>query len=246
MTFSLPSLVTPPVLPALSAAPSPPTRTRVCPWVSALAYRLVPRFVLPFQFAKIHITGQENLPRRGAVLLTPTHRSRWDSVIVPYATGRWVTGRDLYFMVSSNEMEGFQGWWVKRLGGFPVNTQKPGRSSIQRGVELLRRQLMMVVFPEGDIFRDGAVHPLKAGPAHMALQAAKAENMTVSLVPIALHYSDPEVKRGCEVTVKIGKPLQAQAYDRTALKSATQALTADLAAALEQLNQDLQPPQSAQ
>lgn len=235
MTFSLPSLITStaPLSPAATAT----SKTQVCPWVSALAYRLVPRFILPFQFAKVQITGQENLPRRGAVLLTPTHRSRWDALIVPYATGRWVTGRDLFFMVSANEMEGFQGWWVKRLGGFPVNTKKPGRSSIQRGVELLRRQLMMVVFPEGDIFRDGAVHPLKAGPAHMALQAAQAEKMDVNLVPIVIHYSDPEVKRGCTVTVKIGKPLNTQDYDRTRTKQATQALTADLEAALAGLNE---------
>lgn len=237
MTFSLPSLVSPPALAAFPATPTPKTRTRICPWVSSLAYQVVPRFVLPFQFSKIHITGQENLPRQGAVLLTPTHRSRWDAVIVPYATGRWVTGRDLYFMVSANEMEGFQGWWVKRLGGFPVNTQKPGRSSIRRGVELLRRQRMMVVFPEGDIFRDGTVHPLKPGPAHMALQAAQAENMNVSLVPIAIHYSDPQVQRGCTVTLKIGKPLNTQAYDRTPAKQATQSLTADLTIALNQLNQ---------
>lgn len=248
MTFSLATL-----LPHSKANPTPaaapqPT-ARISPWLASLAYRLAHRVVMPLYFGKIQITGQENLPRSGAVLLTPTHRSRWDGLMIPYATGRWVTGRDVYFMVSANEMRGFQGWWVSRLGGFPVDTAKPGRSSIRRGVELLRRQRMLVVFPEGDIYRDGSVHPLKAGPAHMAIQAALAEHMEVQVVPIALHYSQAVPTQGCAVTIKIGKPLATGSYlpdsspttlNQSQFKHSTQALTADLEARLVALNEAAQ------
>ncbi|WP_017713216.1 lysophospholipid acyltransferase family protein [Prochlorothrix hollandica] len=220
--------------------PHPSPNPGICPWLAPVAYTVVHHWVLPFQFPTIKVMGQDNLPRSGAVLLTPTHRSRWDGLIIPYATGRWVTGRDAYFMVSANEMRGLQGWSVGRLGGFPVDTDRPGRSSVRRGVELLRQQQMLAVFPEGNIFQDGRVHPLKAGPAYMALQAANAENRDVQIVPIALHYSCATVSRGCTVTVKIDKPLSTQSYDRRQLKQATQALTADLEQRLVTLNDDVQ------
>jgi 1-acyl-sn-glycerol-3-phosphate acyltransferase len=72
--------------------------------------------VLPAFFSKITVTGQENIPLTGGVILAPTHRSRWDALILPYAVGRLVSGRDLRFMVSANEMKGVQGWFIRRLG----------------------------------------------------------------------------------------------------------------------------------
>ncbi|WP_353258196.1 1-acyl-sn-glycerol-3-phosphate acyltransferase, partial [Prochlorothrix hollandica] len=89
-------------------------KSNLCPWLTPVAYTLAHHLVLPFQFPTIEVVGQENLPRSGAVLLTPTHRSRWDGLMIPYATGRWVTGRDAYFMVSANEIRGLQGWCVGR------------------------------------------------------------------------------------------------------------------------------------
>jgi len=55
----------------------------VSPWLTPLVYTLANKIVLPFYFSKIDISGQENIPLTGAVIVAPTHRSRWDAIIVP-------------------------------------------------------------------------------------------------------------------------------------------------------------------
>src|SRR4028119_439206 len=91
--------------------------SRVSPWLTSLLYPLGHYVVLPFHFGKIEITGQEHLPKDGPVILAPTHRSRWDALMMPYSTGQKVTGRDLRFMVTADEVKGLQGWSSDIWGG---------------------------------------------------------------------------------------------------------------------------------
>src|SRR4028118_1327101 len=116
-----------------------PVTSHVCHWLTPILYFLGRRFVLPFYFRQLKVTGQENIPTSGPVILAPTHRSRWDALLMPAMTGRGVTGRDLRFMVSADEIRGIQGWFIRRLGGFPVDTKHPAITTLRHGVELLQQ-----------------------------------------------------------------------------------------------------------
>lgn len=223
---------------SLDAAPqvtaSTPVTSRFSPWLTPLAYS-VGRIVLPCYF-RITVIGQEHLPTAGPVILAPTHRSRWDALLVPYAAGRFVTGRDVRFMVTSDEVKGLQGWLIRRLGGFPVNPRQPAISSLRHGVEILRNREMLVIFPEGGIYRDQQVHPLKPGLARLALQAeASQPELGVQIVPMALHYSQPYPSWGCKATVRIGPALPVAQYRQGSPKQNARQLTADLDLALRRL-----------
>ncbi len=223
------SLNTPNLSPDEEIALSAPISSRVSPWLAPLAYLLGCRIVLPLHFGKIATFGQENLPKTGPVILAPTHRSRWDAVVVPAVTGRTVTGRDLTFMVSENEASGLQGWFVRRLGGFPVNTDRPSIRTLRYGVEVLLQQEMLVIFPEGNIFRDGLVHPLKPGLARLAVSAeATHPGLGVQVVPIGLKYSQSYPQWGCDVSICIGSPLKVADYNVGSVKQSAKQLTIDL------------------
>lgn len=232
-------LFKPPVLEIPTpAVEEKPKTTGVSPWLTAIAYPLGSKLVLPSYFSNIEITGQENIPRRGPVILAPTHRSRWDALMLPYATGRYVSGRDLRFMVTHDEMKGIQGWFIRRLGGFAVNPRHPAIATLRYGVEVLRRAEMMVIFPEGNIFRDHQIHALKQGLARIALQAQSTQPpLGVKIVPISLRYNPIIPQRGCEAKITIGSPLQVADYCKGSAKKNAQFLTADLRSALEHLDQ---------
>lgn len=210
---------------------------RISPLLTPLMYRLVGDIVLQRYFRSLEVQGQDQVPKSGPVILAPTHRSRWDALIIPYVTGRRVSGRDLYYMVSHDEMLGLQGWVIGQCGGFPVNTQAPSVSALRTGVELLRQGQALVVFPEGNIFRDRQIHPLKPGLARLALQAAQRCEEAIQIVPILLDYAQPYPQWGSEVKVLIGAPLSTRNYDVTRPKSAAQQLTNDLFRALQQLQE---------
>ncbi|MGY6531046.1 MAG: lysophospholipid acyltransferase family protein [Cyanobacterium sp.] len=197
----------------LAEANSPTITSEVAPWLSKIAYPLGKRLILPFFFKTITITGQENIPTDGAVIVAPTHRSRWDAIIVPYAVGRLSSGRDPHFMVSANEMKGIQGWFIRRLGGFPVNTDHPGIESLKYSFELLCQGEMVVIFPEGGIFRTHEVQPLKRGVAKIALDTEEVKpEVTTKILPVKIAYDQEIPKRGATVEVNIGKPLVVKKY----------------------------------
>ncbi|MBW4471222.1 MAG: 1-acyl-sn-glycerol-3-phosphate acyltransferase [Stenomitos rutilans HA7619-LM2] len=215
---------------------APPSDSQCSSWLASLVYPLGRHLVVPAYFKRVEVIGRENLPRTGPVILAPTHRSRWDAVLIPYAAGQDVTGRHLRFMVSADEVRGLQGWFIRHLGGFPIDTSRPAIASLRHGVELLQNRESLVIFPEGNIFRETQVQRLKPGLARLALQAeASQPKLGIQVVPIRLYYSKPLAPWRCRVKIFIGQPLYVAAYDLKAPKQSAQLLTADLKQALEAL-----------
>jgi 1-acyl-sn-glycerol-3-phosphate acyltransferase len=220
----------------VSAQATPSTYSSVSPWLTPLIYQLSRHVLLPFYFRQIEIVGQEHLPLSGPVVLAPTHRSRWDAFMVPYAAGRDTTGRDLRFLVSEDEMRGIQGWFIRQLGGFPVDTKRPTIASLRHGVELLQAGEVLVIFPEGNIFRERRIQPLKPGLARLAIQAEGGRpGLGIKIVPIVIEYNQPIPRWRCDVSVQIGTPLEVIHYTAESAKQAARRLTADLETALKSL-----------
>ncbi len=213
-----------------------PFTSRISPWLNPLVYFLGHHF-LPLFFGRIQITGQENIPKTGPVILAPTHRSRWDALLVPYAAGRCVTGRDLRYMVLITECLGLQGWFIRRLGGFAVDPKRPSITTLRHAVELLQHGEMLVIFPEGGICKGSKVHPLKPGIARLALTAESSQKgLGVKVLPIGINYSESNPQWGTDVTIHIGSPIQVADYMHDSIKQDAKRLTTDLAKTLKQLN----------
>ncbi|QLE55118.1 1-acyl-sn-glycerol-3-phosphate acyltransferase [Nostoc sp. TCL26-01] len=211
--------------------------SRVSPWLSPLVYFVGYHLLLPSFFRHIQVTGQENIPTTGPVILAPTHRARWDSFVLAYAAGRYVTGRDLKFMVTMTECQGLQGWFVRRMGGFPVDTLNPAVTALRHAVEVIQNGQMLVIYPEGNIFRDGKLHPLKPGIARLALSAESSHpGLGVKILPISINYSQPHPHWGTDVSIQIGSAINVQDYTNGKLKQNAKRLTEDLTRTLQHLS----------
>jgi 1-acyl-sn-glycerol-3-phosphate acyltransferase len=210
-----------------------PVSSKISPWLASALYPLGRFVILPSYFAEIQIIGQENLPPSGPTILAPTHRSRWDGILVAYAAGRHITGRDLRYMVSIDEFKGMAGWLIPRLGGFPIDRKHPGIASLRHGVELLQAGQMLAIFPEGAIFRDGQIHSLKPGLARLAIQAESLQpNLGVKIVPMNLEYQPTVPNWRSQVKITIAPPLSVSDYTLDNSKESGNRLTADLETAL--------------
>jgi 1-acyl-sn-glycerol-3-phosphate acyltransferase len=206
--------------------------------MTSLLYPLGRSMVLPSYLGQITVRGQTNFPAQGPLVVAPTHRSRWDGLVVGYALGRPVTHRDLRFMVSANEMRGLQGWVIRQFGGFPVDTTRASISALRHGIELLRAGKVLVIFPEGDIMRDRSVQTLKPGLARLAIQAQNslATAMTIRVLPVAIEYGQSHPQWRCGVQVNIGVPLEVTDYLNVFNQQGASMLTTDLKHALNQLS----------
>ena len=140
-------------------------------------------------FRRRIVIGGENLPSNGSVVLAPTHRSRWDALMLTMAAGRRITNRDCRYMVTRSEMKGLQGWFLNRLGCFPIDQGRPSLTTLRYAVDLLLSQQQLVVFPEGKINRFSEPVKLKKGLIRIA-QLASNKGIEVKIIPVGLAYSE--------------------------------------------------------
>jgi len=214
--------------------------SQINPCLIRLVYPLGCYAVMPLFFGQIEVIGRENIPKTGPAIVAPTHRSRWDALIIPHAVGRLVSGRDLRFMVTSDEYNRpIQGWFIRQLGGFPVNVARPGFGSLAHSIELLSQGEMLVIFPEGGIVRDTKVHRLKRGVARIALEVESGHpNRGVKILPIAVKYDSFYPSWGSNVTVKIGEPIDVANYSSASMKKSSEKLIGALETSLRELYEE--------
>lgn len=187
----------------------------ISPWLSPLAMVVTIDVVLKGYFGDLKVLHRENLPTEGAVLLAPTHRARWDALMLPWAAGRRITGRDCRFMVTADEMKGLQGWFLHRLGCFPVDQGRPTLTSLRFSVELLAAGQQLVVFPEGRIRREDGPIRVQQGLARLALLAA-SQGVDVPVVPVGIAYGHADPRPGDGAAISFGSPLRAAGQGRQA------------------------------
>jgi 1-acyl-sn-glycerol-3-phosphate acyltransferase len=183
----------------------PRTRLASDSRTSLLTYRVFRSLVCWFTqaFTRMHIDGREHLPRSGAYVLAPVHRSYVDTPIVAC-----VTRRRIRFM-GKKEMWKYPalGWLFSALGAFPVDRGTADREALSRCITVLDRGEPLVLFPEGERKDGPRVHPLFDGAAFVAARAG------VPIVPVCIGGSARVVPRHArmirpaKVHVVIGEPI---------------------------------------
>lgn len=169
-------------------------------------------------FYEVIIKGAA-VPSKGAFILIANHSSRWDGPVVQH-----VIGRPTNYMVSPNELKGLQGLLLRSFGAFPANPRFDLLPFMRTQVG---KNEGIVIFPEGNVFKDGMTHPFKKGAARIALACAAA-GLNVPVVPVGIKYlkSEPDIAR-----VLVGEPIDISAHldsylekPNTAIASLTESL----------------------
>ena len=146
-----------------------------------------------------------------SIILAPTHRSRWDGLVLTMAMGRRVTKKDCRFMVTKSEMRGIQGWFLKRLGCFSINQLSPSLSALRYAIDLIEKGEQLVVFPEGKINKYGKKLVLKEGLCRLARLATK-KTKSIIIIPIGIAYSNVSPKFRGEFCLSFGQPIAINDY----------------------------------
>jgi len=152
------------------------------------------------------VRGSENVPRKGGVVLASNHLSFVDSIFLPLKVKRPVT--------STGQLP------IDRSGG------KASEDSLNTGLGVLERELVLGIYPEGTRSPDGKLYRGRTGIARMILEAQ------VPVVPVAMIDTEKVQPLGAKypkihrVGVKFGQPLDFSRFagmegERVVLRSVT-------------------------
>ena len=202
-----------------SAQMEPTQLSRIEKMVYATVWHLV-RLVTR-TFIRTTFIGLENVPKTGAFLVAPNHRSVVDFFIVGP-----ITRRRMRYLGKDSVWEAK--WFVpvaNALGGIPIHRGSADRASMNRCIDALRGGEPLVMFPEGTRKAGPVVEELFDGVSYIALKAG------VPILPIGIGGSDRVLPKGSllprprRVTVIVGQPMYAPAGGRSARRSAPEMTT---------------------
>lgn len=169
-------------------------------WLGAAFLNVVNEIVLRYKFRQIEVIGRNNLPDHEPFILVSNHGSRFDGLMVQRALKRKAN-----YMVSPNELKGLQGFTLPWVGAFPAN---PRLDITGFALETLKKGEGLVVFPEGNVFYDGQIHPFKFGAARIALKAYQ-NGMPLKVVPAAIDYEWGPIAKA---RIVFGEPVEMDEY----------------------------------
>ena len=102
---------------------------------------------------RVSVSGREHLPRTGAYIIAPVHRSNIDTPLSSF-----VTSRRVRFMGKDSLWKNKQiGACLSLLGGFPVTRGTADLEALKRCVAVLDAGEPLVMFPEGTRDRKSVV-----------------------------------------------------------------------------------------
>jgi 1-acyl-sn-glycerol-3-phosphate acyltransferase len=209
-------------------------RVAMQPWQRAL-YRFVRVVLGGFVrlFWRVRVEGLEHIPKDGAFILSPNHRSNVDTPLVAL-----MGTRALRFMGKDSMWKfAFSDWFFTSMGGIPVHRGVPDRAAMKSCDEVLAAGQPMVIFPEGTRKSGPVIEEIFEGPAYLA---AKHQ---VPIVPVGIGGSEGAMPKGAKmirpvkITIVIGRPIAPPSPTESGRvgRKGVKALSDDLKARLQEL-----------
>lgn len=161
----------------------------------------------------IRMSGIENIPEKGGVLLAVNHLSFVDYLMAGYPGVQ--RGRLTRFMAKKEVFDHPVGGPVMRSFHHIAIDRSSGQGGIDEAVRYLHDGECVGIFPEGTISRSLELQPLKTGAVRIAQEAG------VPLVPIVLWGTQRfltkgkprDFKRHKTVGIEVGEPMHPKPED---------------------------------
>ena len=135
---------------------------------------------------QIRCEGREHLPDDGGGLICSNHQSYLDPVLVGLASDRRLN----YLARESLFDSAWLGWLIRWYDAIPIQRDGFGLGGIKETLKRLRRNELVLIFPEGTRTEDGEIGPLKPGICSLARRGK------MPLVPVAIEGAYQAWPRG--------------------------------------------------
>lgn len=151
------------------------------PFLTALLFVVAKSlYALAWLLLGLRVSGRENLPQRGPFLISPNHQSFLDAFILVGTLPYRVFAKVFYVGASEYFATRLRAWIARTIRIIPVDPDSNLVRAMRAGSYGLRREMILILFPEGERSIDGEIRTFKKGAAILSL------NVGAPIVPVAL------------------------------------------------------------
>lgn len=180
---------------------------------------------------RVRVENLERVPKVGACILAPSHRSNLDVPFLVPATRRSIRflGKVELWKYKSSA------WFLNLLGGIPVVRGTPDREAMHRIIACLEKDEVVAVFPEGTRRLGMEITDLEPGAAYLSLRTG------APLVPVGIGGSERILGRGRKtprpgrLVLVVGHPIEPPQMEGRVSRTAVTRLTAELRESIQQV-----------
>jgi 1-acyl-sn-glycerol-3-phosphate acyltransferase len=149
------------------------------------------------------VVGAENVPRKGPLIICPSHSGTLDPPMVPAFTPRgdtWSMAKSEYFKGGLTE------FFFRRYHAFPVVRHSADRTALRVSFDLLKAGHALIIYPEGTRVESGVLATPEPGAGFIAQKAG------VPILPVGLTGTRECLPKGgrwprrVPVSITFGKP----------------------------------------
>jgi 1-acyl-sn-glycerol-3-phosphate acyltransferase len=161
------------------------------------------------------VTGLDNFPAEGPVVVAANHLAVVDSFVIALILPRRITflAKQEYF-TGAGIRGRLQRWFFLSTGQVPIDRRggTAGESALREAIAIVKRRGVWAIHPEGSRSPDGRLHRGRTGVMRVALAT------DAPVVPLALTGTDRVNPRGkrlwrpSRVRVAVGPPLDLSRY----------------------------------
>src|SRR5436305_261454 len=157
-------------------------------------------WVLTHLVCRYQVSGQEHVPRNGALLVVANHLSWYD----PLLLGAVLPRRVSFYTKAEIFAWPVIGWLARHTGQIPVHRGGADRAALEKALAYLHEGKALVIFPEGTVERQERMITAHTGVAMLAVRSG------ATILPVA-HSGTSRVPRSPpwwfpRVAVRIGTP----------------------------------------
>jgi 1-acyl-sn-glycerol-3-phosphate acyltransferase len=141
-------------------------------------------------YFRAYARNSRNLPRTGAVIVSPMHRSNLDVPLLGATSPR----RLRYLAKGSLFTSRFWGWVLTAVGGFPLDREvNADRGALKAALGILERGEALAVFPEGERKSGPWVQPMIDGAVWLSRRSG------APILPVGIGGSADAMPKGANV-----------------------------------------------
>lgn len=150
-------------------------------------------------FYGFKVTGLENIPANGKLIICSNHASNWDPVFISLIFPRqvhWMAKKELF----KNKILSYI---IYKLESFPVDRHETDITAIKNALRVLKNEKVLGIFPEGTRVEGFDIANAKPGVSLLAIKSQ------ATILPISISSS---YKIFNKVNINIGKPFNLSDY----------------------------------